>query len=149
MKDYVKSFALRSSDTILIELSIPYEIIDWDKDIVRTFTRVKSFSMPNDIMRRVSRMGRYRMKSMHKDGVMKLSLPDIHHKIVVDGIQLQEEVVAKIYVPEGFPLKVVCNSKTKEEQIEDLWLQQEVLTRKLNFPIRKAINADHYSDVDF
>ena len=149
VKEYVKSFSLRNSDTILISLPIPYEIIDWDRDIVRIFTQVESFSLPDNILRIVSRKGRYRMRSKRKNRVTQILLPDIKDKITVQGVVLSEEVVAKIYVPHGFPLKVACSTKNQAEQIEDLWLQQEVLTRRLDYPIKRAINADNYADVKF
>lgn len=149
LREYVKSFSVHSSDTIVIQMHIPYEIVDWDRDIVRVFTQVESFSMPDDILRVVARSGRYRVKGSKKDKILEINLPKVEDKIKVQGIPLTDEVVAKIYVPEGFPLKVICTSKTPEEQVEDLWLQQEILTRKLNFPIKRAINADYYYDVSF
>lgn len=149
IKEYVKSFSLRNIDTIRISLPIPYEIIDWDRDIVRTFTGVESFSLPEDIIQTVSRSGRYRMKVKRKNGVAAISMPMIKDKITVKGSLLNDEVVARIYVPEGFPLKVTCSTKTPAEQLEDLWLQQEVLTRRLDYPIKRAINADNYYDVNF
>lgn len=149
IKEFVKSFSLRNVDTIRISLPIPYEIIDWDRDIVRTFTSVESFSLPENIIKTVSRSGRYRMKVRRKNHVASISLPTIKDKITVKGSLLSDEVVARIYVPEGFPLKVVCSTKTPMEQLEDLWIQQEVLTRRLNYPIKRAINADNYYDVNF
>ncbi len=149
LKEYVKSFSLRNSDTILIELHIPYEIIDWEKEFVRTFTQVESFSMPDDILKRVSRSGRYRMHGHKKNNTLQVHMPDIHHIIMVDGVRLNEEVVAQIYVPKNFPLQVICSSKTEEEQVEDLWIQQELLTRRMRLPIRRIINSDHYPDVKF
>lgn len=149
LKEYVKSFSLKSYDTIVLELHIPYEIIDWDKNVVRTFTKVESFSLPKEILKKVARSGRYRMKSTRKDSLVTIHMPGIHHKITVAGLLLSEEVVAQIYIPEGFPLRVICSSKTPQEQLENLWLQQEVLTRRLKYPIKKAINSDHYYDVKF
>lgn len=149
LKEYVRSFNLRQSDTVLIDLQIPYELIDWDEDIVRTFTQLESFSMPKDILRKLFRRGRYSMYGNRKDKVLRIFMPDVHHAIMVQGYQLTDEVVAQIYVPKNFPVKVVCNSRTAAEQLMDLWLQQEVLTRRMKFPIRRAINADFYDDVKF
>ncbi len=149
LKEYVKSFSLRNSDTILIELTIPYEIVDWNKDIVRVFTQVESFSLPKEILKGVSRMGRYRVKSSRQNNLLKIYMPEIHHKIMVKGLTLYDEVIAQIYIPKGFPLQVICSSRTPAEQVEKLWLQQEVLTRRLKYPIRETIDADHYQDVPF
>ncbi|BDS11685.1 hypothetical protein [Aureispira anguillae] len=149
LKEYVRSFSLKESDTILIDLQIPYEIIDWDKKIVRTFTQVESFSLPDDFLKRLARKGRYSMRGKRKDKILRVQLPEIHHAITVQGIALTDEVIAQIYVPKNFPVKVICNSKTATEQLKDLWLQQEVLTRRLKYPIRKAINSDYYADVKF
>lgn len=149
LKEYVRSFALRSDDTILIDLPIPYEIIDWDKKIVRTFSQVESFSLPEDLLKRLSRKGRYSIRGAKKNNLLHVHMPEIHHVISVQGVRLTDEVIAQIYVPKGVPLKVVCTTTTPEEQLKDLWLQQEVLTRRLNYPIRKAINADYYADVTF
>lgn len=149
LKEYVRSFSLKESDTILIELDIPYEIIDWDRSIVRTITQVESFSLPKEFLKRLSRKGRYSMKGRRKDKVLRVHMPEIHHAIIVQGALLTDEVIAQIYVPKHFPVKVICNSQTPEEQLKDLWLQQEVLTRRLKYPIRKAINSDYYAEVGF
>lgn len=149
LKEYVRSFSLRNSDTILIDLQIPYELIDWDRKIVRTFTQIESFSMPEELLRRLAKNGRYSVKGKRKNQVLRIYTPEIDHAISVQGVPLTDQVVAQIYVPEGFPVRVICNSKTPEEQLKDLWLQQEVLTRKLNYPIRRAINADYYAEVNF
>lgn len=149
LKEYVRSFSLRSSDTILIDLQIPYEIIDWDRKTVRTFTQIESFSLPNALLRKLAHQGRYSVKGKRKDNVLRVYMPEVDHAISVQGVALTDQVVAQIYVPEGFPVRVVCNSKTPEQQLKDLWLQQEVLTRRLNYPIRRAINADFYADVNF
>jgi len=149
LKEYVRSFALRSDDTILIDLPIPYEIIDWDKKIVRTFSQVESFSLPDELLKRLSRKGRYSIRGTKKNNLLHIHMPEIHHDISVQGVRLTDEVIAQIYVPKGVPLKVVCSTTTPEEQLKDLWLQQEVLTRRLKYPIRKAINADYYADVAF
>ena len=58
-------------------------------------------------------------------------------------------MAVRIYVPRGVPLQVVCTSKTPEEQLRDLWLQQEVLTRQMKHPLRRLINADAYPEVAF
>lgn len=149
LKEYVRSFSLRNSDTILIDLQIPYELVDWDKSIVRTFSQVESFSLPSEILKKVARKGRYSIKGIRKNNVLRVFMPEVHHSISVKGATLTDEVIAKIYVPKNFPVKVICNIKTPEEQLKDLWLQQEVLTRRLKYPIRKAINADYYADVNF
>jgi tRNA-binding EMAP/Myf-like protein len=149
LKEYVRSFSLRNSDTILIDLQIPYELIDWDRKIVRTFTQIESFSMPDVLLRKLGHQGRYSVKGDRKNNVIRIEMPEIDHAISVQGVQLSDQVVVQIYVPEGYPVRVICNSKTPEQQLKDLWLQQEVLTRRLNYPIRRAINADFYADVNF
>lgn len=149
LKEYVRSFSLRNSDTILIDLQIPYEIIDWDRKIVRIFTQIESFSMPNELLRKLGHQGRYSVKGKRKNNVIRVHMPEVDHAISVQGVTLTDEVIAQIYVPKGFPVRVICNSKTPEQQLQDLWLQQEVLTRRLKYPIKRAINADFYADVDF
>lgn len=148
LKEYVRSFSLKESDTILIELDIPYEIIDWDRNIVRTFTQVESFSLPNEFLKRLSRKGRYSVRGKRKNEVLRIHMPEIHHIITVQGVQLTDQVIAQIYVPKNFPVKVICNSQTPDEQLRDLWLQQEVLTRRLKYPIRKTMNSDYYAEVN-
>lgn len=149
LKEYVRSFSLKNSDTILIDLQIPYELIDWDRKIVRTFTQIESFSMPEELLRKLANNGRYSVKGKRKEHILRIYMPEIDHAISIQGIPLTDQVIAQIYVPKGFPVRVICNSKTPEEQLKDLWLQQEILTRKLNYPIRRAINADFYAEVDF
>lgn len=149
LKEYVRSFSLKESDTILIDLQIPYEIVDWDKKIVRTFTQVESFSLPKELLKILARRGRYSMQGKRKNKILRIHMPEIHHVIMAQGVQLTDEVMAQIYVPKHFPVKVICNSKTAREQLQDLWLQQEVLTRRLKYPIRKTINADYYAAVQF
>lgn len=149
VKEYVRSFNLRQSDTILIDLQIPYELVDWDRSIVRTFSQIESFSLPDELLRKLSRKGRYSVVGERKNNILRVYMPDVHHVISVQGVQLTDEVIAQIYVPKDFPVKVICNSQTPEEQLKDLWLQQEVLTRRLNYPIRKTINTDFYADVRF
>jgi tRNA-binding EMAP/Myf-like protein len=145
----VRSFSLKNSDTILIDLQIPYELIDWDRKIVRTFTQIESFSMPEELLRKLAQNGRYSVKWKRKDQIFRIYMPEIDHAISIQGISLTDQVIAQIYVPKGFPVRVICNSKTPEEQLKDLWLKQEILTRKLNYPIRRAINADFYAEVGF
>jgi tRNA-binding EMAP/Myf-like protein len=149
LKEYVRSFSLRNSDTILIDLQIPYEIIDWDRKIVRTFTQIESFSMPEELLRKLAQNGRYSVKGKRKNQILRIHMPEIDHAISVQGVALTDQVIAQIYVPSGFPVRVICNSRTPEEQLKDLWLQQEILTRKLNYPIKRAINADFYAEVNF
>ncbi len=149
LKEYVRSFALQEQDTILIALNVPYEIIEWDRRLVRTFTQVEAFSLPDEYLRRLSRKGRYSITGSRKDHTLQVNMNKIGHYITVQGIPLTDEVAVKIYAPVDFPLKVVCSSKTPTEQLEELWLQQEVLTRKLNNPIKRAINADFYPDLNF
>lgn len=149
LKEYVRSFSLRNSDTVLIDLQIPYEIIDWDRKIVRTFTQIESFSMPEELLKKLGKKGRYSVKGKRKNNIIRIYMPEVDHAISVQGVPLTDQVIAQIYVPEGFPVRVICNSKTPEEQLKDLWLQQEILTRRLKYPIRRAINADYYAEVDF
>ncbi|CAA6798749.1 MAG: Unknown protein [uncultured Aureispira sp.] len=149
LREYVRSFSLRTSDTILIDLQIPYELIDWDRKTVRVFTQIESFSMPDELLRKLAQNGRYSVKGKRKDQIIRIHMPEIDHAITIQGIPLTDQVLAQIYVPSGFPVRVICNSKTPEQQLKDLWLQQEVLTRKLNYPIRRAINADYYAEVNF
>lgn len=149
LKEYVRSFALQEKDTILIALRVPYEIIEWDRHLVRTFTQIETFSLPKEYLRRLSRKGRYSVTSSRKAHVLKVEMKEIGHYITVQGVPLTDEVAVKIYAPAGFPLKVICNSKTATEQLEELWLQQEVLTRKMKNPIKRAINADFYPDLNF
>lgn len=149
LKEYVRSFSLKNSDTVLIDLQIPYEIVDWDRKIVRIFTQIESFSMPEVLLKKLGKKGRYSVKGKRKNNIIRVYMPEIDHAISVQGVPLTDQVIAQIYVPEGFPVRVICNSKTPEEQLKDLWLQQEILTRRLNYPIRRAINADYYADVNF
>lgn len=149
LKEYVRSFALQEKDTILIALNVPYEIVEWDRHLVRTFTQVEAFSLPDEYLRRLSRKGRYSVTGSRKAHTLEVKMDGIGHHITVQGIPLTDEVAVKIYAPIDFPLKVVCNSKTPVEQLEELWLQQEVLTRKMNNPIKRAINADFYPDLNF
>ncbi|MGH1336948.1 MAG: hypothetical protein ACRBFS_12560 [Aureispira sp.] len=149
LKEYVRSFALQEKDTILIALNVPYEIVEWDRHLVRTFTQVEAFSLPEEYLRRLSRKGRYSVTGSRKEHTLEVKMDGIGHHITVQGIPLTDEVAVKIYAPIDFPLKVVCSNKTPEEQLEELWLQQEVLTRKMNNPIKRAINADFYPDLNF
>lgn len=149
LKEYVRSFSLRNSDTILIDLQIPYEIIDWDRKIVRTFTQIESFSMSDELLRKLAHKGHYSVRGRRKNEILRIYMPKVDQRITVKGEVLTDQVIAQIYVPEGFPVRVICNSKTPTEQLQDLWLQQEVLTRRLNYPIRRAINADYYAEVSF
>lgn len=149
LKEYVRSFALQEKDTILIALNVPYEIVEWDRRLVRTFTQIEAFSLPKEYLRRLSRKGRYSITGSRKDHTLMVKMDGISHNITVQGIPLTDEVAVRIYAPVDFPLKVVCSSKTPEEQLEELWLQQEVLTRRLNNPIKRAINADFYPDLNF
>jgi len=149
LKEYVRSFSLKNSDTILIDLQIPYELIDWDRKTVRVFTQIESFSMPEELLRKLAHNGRYSVRGKRKEQILRIYMPEIDHAVSIQGIPLTDQVVAQIYVPKGFPVRVICNSKTPEEQLKDLWLQQEVLTRKLNYPIRHVINVDYYAEVNF
>lgn len=149
LKEYVRSFALKDRDTILIALNVPYEILEWDRHLIRTFTQIEAFSLPNDYLRRLSRKGRYSITGIRKNRTLKIEMKGIEHYITVQGVPLTDEVAVKIYAPADVPLKVVCSSKTPEEQLKELWLQQEVLTRRLKNPIKRAINGDFYPDLNF
>lgn len=149
LKEYVRSFALQERDTILIALNVPYEIIEWDRRLVRTFTQVEAFSLPEEYLKRLSRKGRYSVTGSKKDRTLRVKMDNVGHSITVQGVPLTDEVAVKIYAPRDFPLKVTCSSKTPVEQLEELWLQQEVLTRQMNNPIKRAINADFYPDLNF
>lgn len=149
LKEYVRSFALQERDTILIALNVPYEIVEWDRRLVRTFTQVESFSLPEEYLKRLARKGRYSVTGSKKNRTLRVKMENVGHHITVQGVPLTDEVAVKIYAPVDFPLKVTCSSKTPIEQLEELWLQQEVLTRKMNNPIKRAINADFYPDLNF
>lgn len=149
LKAFVRSFALREKDTILIALHVPYEIVDWDRNIVRTISQVESFSLPEEYLTRLSRKGRYSVTGRREDNVLTVDMKNVHHNISVQGVELTDEVAVRIFVPRGVPLKVVCTTKTPEEQLRDLWLQQEVLTRQMKQRIRRLINTDVYPDVAF
>lgn len=149
LKEYVRSFAVREKDTILIALDVPYEIIDWDRRMVRSFSQVESFSLPDEYLTRLARKGRYSVSGHRSDNILRVNMNKINHHISVQGVTLTDEVTVRIYVPYGVPLKVVCQTKTPAEQLRDLWLQQEVLTRKMKHPVHRLINADAYPDVRF
>ncbi|MFK7799578.1 MAG: hypothetical protein AB8E82_19150 [Aureispira sp.] len=149
LKEYVRSFALKDQDTILIALNVPYEIVEWDRHLIRTFTQIEAFSLPDEYLRRLSRKGRYSITGNRQNNVLTVEMKEIEHYITVQGVPLTDEVAVKIYAPAGTPLQVVCSSKTPDEQLKELWLQQEVLTRKLKNPIKRAINADFYPDLNF
>lgn len=149
LKEYVRSFALKEQDTILIALNVPYEILEWDRHLIRTFTQIEAFSLPDEYLRRLSKKGRYSITGSRKNNILKVEMKEIEHYITVQGVPLTDEVAVKIYAPKGVPLQVVCSSKTPEEQLKELWLQQEVLTRNMKNPIKRAINADFYPDLNF
>lgn len=149
LKEYVRSFAVREKDTILIALDVPYEIVDWDRRLVRIFSQVESFSLPDEYLTRLARKGRYSVSGQRSDNVLSIHMYKVNHHISVQGASLTDEVALRIYVPYGVPLKVVCQTKTPDEQLRDLWLQQEVLTRKMKQPVHRLINADAYPDVAF
>lgn len=149
LKEYVRSFAVKAKDTILIALQVPYEIVDWDRPLVRAISQVESFSLPKEYLTRLARKGRYSVTGSRKKHVLEIEMKKVGHYISVQGTPLTDEVAVRIYVPEGTPLKVICNNKTPQEQLKDLWLQQEVLTRRMQHPLRRLVDADAYPDVAF
>lgn len=149
VKEYVRSFALKNSDSILFELHIPFEIIEWDRPIVRTITQVESFSFSDEVLRKLIRQGRYSVIGKREENVLRVSMPELFHAVTVQGVALHDEVVAEIYVPRGTFVEVICETKSPENQLRDLWMQQEILTRKINSPIKKAIDIEYYAAVRF
>lgn len=149
LKEYVRSFSVREKDTILIALDVPYEIIDWDRRMVRIFSQVESFSLPDEYLTHLARKGRYSVSGSRSENVLSVNMDKVNHHISVQGVTLTDEVAVRIYVPHGVPLKVICQTKTPDEQLRDLWLQQEVLTRRMKYPVHRLINAEAYPDVRF
>ena len=84
------------------------EVEEWDNQTIRIITTISTTNTPENVLKALVVAGRYNYE-MTVDKInqtITVDMPKKEQTIIINGIDLDDKLEYKIYVPKGMPYKV-------------------------------------------
>lgn len=108
-KTLVKTFNLKGSKTVLLELDAPVEIKEWSNKTMRVQMSITLQNANVHMLKYLITKGRYNLNTVLGTEGLKLSVPGRKKDVVVNknGDKLKETVAYTIFIPSDVNAKVL------------------------------------------
>ncbi|WMX14078.1 MULTISPECIES: hypothetical protein [unclassified Aureispira] len=103
-KTLVKSVALATSTSAIVNLPGEVSLQEWDKDFIRVTTHLKVDNMSENIVKQLVVVGRYTLATDvdPSNGTLIITMPKVANQVTVKGVLLAEYLSFEINAPEGY-----------------------------------------------
>jgi len=105
-KVLVKSFNLKGSQAVVIEMDAPTEVKTWKDDLLRVQMTITLSNGSESMLKSLIEVGRYNLKSEVIDGQFKVFAPNLAKEVKIGGKTLDERVSIVVYGPESVQVKL-------------------------------------------
>ncbi len=113
----VKSFNLKGSDVILLDLDGAVEVKEWKKGIVRVQMDINLEDGSASMLKSLIQVGRYNLISKIEENDFKIYAPAMNKEIKVRGKVLKENIVYTVFAPENVIVKMANEASTNATTI--------------------------------
>jgi len=113
----VKSFNLKGSDVILLDLDGEVEVKEWKKGIMRIQMDINLEEGSASMLKSLIQVGRYNLISKIEENDFKILAPAMNKEIKVRGKVLKENIVYTVFAPENVIVKMANEASTNARTI--------------------------------
>lgn len=114
-KTLVKSFNLKGSDIVLLDLDGAVEVKEWDSKIMRIQMTISVENGSSSMLKSLIKVGRYNLTSSLENGDLKIFAPAMKKEIKARGRVLKENIVYTVFTPENVTVKMAGEASTNAE----------------------------------
>lgn len=111
-KTLVKSFNLKGSDVVLLDLDGDVEVKEWKNDIMRVQMTINLEGGTSSMLKSLIQVGRYNLSSDIEESDFKIFAPAMNKEIKVRGKVLKENIVYTVFTPENVTVKMAGEAST-------------------------------------
>ncbi len=115
-KTLVKSFNLKGSQSLVLDLDGDVEVVTWKNKVVRIQMTIGLETGSNAMLKSLIKAGRYNLNGIVDDeGFFVVDIPQIHKEITVGGQPLSEEISYIVHAPEHVSVRMAGDASTQTE----------------------------------
>lgn len=116
-KTLVKSFNLKGSDVVLMDLKGDVEVKHWKNEVMRIQMTIEIENRSSSMLKSLITAGRYNLISKTEDGEFVIFSPGMDRNIKIRGTNLEEKISYIVYAPEDVMVKLGGDVSTASSSI--------------------------------
>ena len=114
-KTLVKSFNLKGSDVVTLDLDGAIEVKEWNNEIMRIQMTISVENGSSSMLKSLIQVGRYNLMSVVENGDLKIFAPAMKKEIKARGRVLKENIVYTVFTPENVTVKLAGEASTNAD----------------------------------
>ena len=115
-KTLVKSFNLKGSQVVMLDLDGDIDVQEWDNDIMRVQITIAIPNGNNAMLKSLIRAGRYNLQSKNnEEDAFMVYAPGLDREIKLNGNPLKEKLTYQIFAPSSVVIKQAGEASTNKD----------------------------------